>query len=110
MSMTGATAGELLSLMRSGEASSVEVTSACLDRIAAHDKQVAAFLFVDRADALHQAEEVDRKRRAGESLGPLAGLPIAIKDVLCTKGQPTTCASRMLAKFIPPYDAHVISR
>ena len=110
MSIVGATAGELLSLMERGEASCVEVTSTCLDRIAAHDKQVAAFLFVDRADALRQAEEVDRKRRAGETLGALAGLPIAIKDVLCTRGQPTTCASRMLANFIPPYDAHVITR
>lgn len=110
MSIIGATAGDLLGRMERGELSSVEVTTAHLDQIAARDGEVAAFLFVDRDAALRSAREIDQKRKSGQPLGPLAGLPVAIKDVLCTRGQPTTCASRMLEKFVPPYDAHVITR
>lgn len=110
MSITGATAGELLARMKQGDLSCVAVTTAHLDQLEAHDKKVAAFLFVDREGALKQASAVDRKRQAGEPLGKLAGLPVAIKDVLCTRGEPTTCGSRMLKKFVPPYDAHVITR
>src|SRR5205814_6361213 len=57
-----------------------------------------------------QAEAVDAKRRAGRPLGRLAGMPVAVKDVLCTRGVKTTCASRMLDNFVPPYDAHVVER
>jgi aspartyl-tRNA(Asn)/glutamyl-tRNA(Gln) amidotransferase subunit A len=71
---------------------------------------VNAFLNVDRERALAQARAVDDKRRRGERVGKLGGLPVAIKDVICTKGEPTTCASRMLKNFVPPYDAHVITR
>jgi len=60
--------------------------------------------------ALAQARAVDAKRKRGESLGALAGIPIALKDVLCTKGTPTTCASVSLREFVPPYDAHVVER
>src|SRR5207248_11796561 len=60
--------------------------------------------------ALGQARCVDEKRRAGQPVGVLGGLPVAVKDVLCTRGQPTTCASKMLKNFVPPYDAHVVER
>src|SRR5262245_27365255 len=104
-SIIGATAAELASLLSRGEVSAVAVTSAHLDRIAAHEGKIQAFLHVDRDDALRQAEAVDAKRKAGQALGKLAGLPIAVKDVACTVGQPTTCASRILQGFVPPYDA-----
>src|SRR5207253_2963259 len=74
------------------------------------DPTVRAFLHVDADSALEQARAVDLKHRRGEPLGPLAGVPVAIKDVLCTAGQPTTCGSKMLENFVPPYDAHVITR
>ncbi len=110
MSTIGATTDELLGRLERGEATSVEITTACLDRIAQQDQQVGAFLTVDRDGALLQAADVDRRRQAKQPVGALAGIPIAIKDVLCTKGLKTTCASRMLENFIPPYDAHVIGR
>jgi len=110
MSIIGATAGDLLARLERGELTSVEMTTAYLDRIEQLDGQVGAFLSVDRAGALAQAAAVDQKRHAKQPLGPLAGLPIAVKDVLCTIGQTTTCASRMLENFVPPYDAHVVSR
>ena len=81
-----------------------------MDRIERHDGAVRAFLRVDPAAALAQAEEIDRRRKAGKPLGPLAGLPVAVKDVLCTQGEPTTCASRMLENFRPPYDATVVAK
>lgn len=110
MAIAGASAHELLRALDAGEATAVEVTRAHLDRITAHDGTVQAFLHVDRDAALAQAEAIDRKRQAGQPLGRLAGLPVAIKDNLCTKGVPTTCASRMLENFVSPYDATVIER
>ena len=110
MSSIGATAGELLAGLEQGSLRSADLTTAYLDRISACDPRVQAFVFVDRDDALRQAAAVDARRAAGQPVGKLAGLPVAIKDVLCTKGQPTTCASRMLRNFVPPYDAHVITR
>ncbi len=110
MTLCGATAPELLAAMAAGDATAAEVTAAFLDRIAARDGDVHAFLHVDRDAALAQAEAIDRKRRAGEPMGLLAGLPIAVKDNLCTRGVPTTCSSKMLENFVPPYDATVIRR
>jgi aspartyl-tRNA(Asn)/glutamyl-tRNA(Gln) amidotransferase subunit A len=110
MSMTGATAGELLARMERGDLSCLEVTAASLDAVATHDEKVGAFLFVDRDASLRQAEDIDAKRKAGKPIGKLAGLPVAIKDVLCTIGQPTTCGSKILESFVPPYDAHVVER
>lgn len=98
--------GELLS---SGEISSVEITRAHLDRIAAVDGDVHAFLHVAE-NAIETAERVDARRRAGDSLGELAGIPIAIKDVLCTQDMPSTAGSRILEGWIPPYDATVVRR
>ncbi len=104
------TAAELLHLMSSGAASAEAVTAAFLESIRQRDSKVRAFLHVDEAAALDQACAVDAKRRRGEPLGPLAGLPIAIKDVLCTAGVRTTCGSKILQNFVPPYDATVITR
>ncbi len=110
MSLTTLTTGELLDRLDREEATSTEVVTAYLDRIAATDEQVGAFLHVDREAALQQATEIDRRRAAGENVGSLAGLPVAVKDNLCATGTPTTCGSRMLEGFAPPYDAHVIAR
>jgi len=104
------TAAELAAMVASGEASAVEVARAHLDRIAAVDERVHAFLHVDTEGALAAAAEVDRRRAAGETLGPLAGVPVAVKDVLATKGVPTTCASKILEGWRPPYDATVVRR
>ncbi|MGC1275590.1 MAG: amidase, partial [Planctomycetaceae bacterium] len=110
MTIVGATTGELLAGLSAGDVTAAALTEALLDRIAAQDAAIGAFLHVDREAAVAQAEAVDRKRIAGEPLGSLAGLPVAIKDNLCTKGMPTTCASRMLEKFVSPYDATVVER
>jgi aspartyl-tRNA(Asn)/glutamyl-tRNA(Gln) amidotransferase subunit A len=104
------TAAELRRLLADGGVSAEALTAQFLDSIRRRDPQVKAFLFVDEDDALDQARAVDAKRKRGDALGPLAGLPVALKDVLCTRGQPTTCASKILRRFRPPYDAHVVER
>jgi aspartyl-tRNA(Asn)/glutamyl-tRNA(Gln) amidotransferase subunit A len=96
-------------LLHSGQVSSVELTQACLDRIQAVDSQVRAYLTVTDELALAQAREADRRRREGDDT-PLLGIPLAIKDVICVRGAPTTCGSRILEHFTPPYDATVIQR
>jgi aspartyl-tRNA(Asn)/glutamyl-tRNA(Gln) amidotransferase subunit A len=108
--LTTGTATRLARLVASGEASAVEVTTAHLDRIAATDQRVHAFLHVDADGALAAAAEVDAARAAGSPLGPLAGVPVAVKDVLTTRGMPTTCGSKILAGWRPPYDATIVSR
>ncbi|PRY02127.1 Asp-tRNA(Asn)/Glu-tRNA(Gln) amidotransferase subunit GatA [Allonocardiopsis opalescens] len=108
--LTHRTAAELAAAIASGEVSAVEVASAHLDRISAVDDRVRAFLHVDVEGALNQAREVDRRRAQGEPLGPLAGVPIAHKDVFTTRGVPTTAGSKILEGWIPPYDATVTER
>ncbi|WP_375546806.1 Asp-tRNA(Asn)/Glu-tRNA(Gln) amidotransferase subunit GatA [Streptomyces gossypii] len=93
-----------------GEMTAVEVTEAHLARIAAVDEKVHAFLHVDREGALAQARAVDEKRARGEELGPLAGVPLALKDIFTTEGIPTTVGSKILENWIPPYDATVTKR
>ena len=105
-----ATAASLGEMIASGEVTSVEVTRAHLDRIAEVDGKVHAFLHVDAEGALAAAAAVDAKRAAGEPLGPLAGVPVAVKDVLTTRGVPTTCASKILEGWRPPYDSTVVAR
>ncbi|MER3387104.1 MAG: Asp-tRNA(Asn)/Glu-tRNA(Gln) amidotransferase subunit GatA [Microcella pacifica] len=102
-------AADLSARLTSGDVSSVEVTQAHLDRIAAVDGDVHAFLHVS-ADALDSAAAVDADRAAGKPLGELAGVPIAIKDVLCTLDMPSTSGSRILEGWVPPYDATVVAR
>ena len=109
-SLVHKTAAELAGLVAGGEVSAVEVARAHLDRIAAVDDRVHAFLYIDELGALAAAAEVDARRAAGEPLGPLAGVPVAVKDVLATKGVPTTCGSRILEGWRPPYDATVVQR
>jgi aspartyl-tRNA(Asn)/glutamyl-tRNA(Gln) amidotransferase subunit A len=103
------TAAELLSAQAQGE-SAERITQSYLDAIKHRDPKVQAFLHVDEAHALEQARAVDGKRKRGEAMGRLSGVPVATKDVLCIKSQPTSCASKILEKFTPPYDAHVISQ
>ncbi|MFC8846305.1 MULTISPECIES: Asp-tRNA(Asn)/Glu-tRNA(Gln) amidotransferase subunit GatA [unclassified Micromonospora] len=104
------TAAEIAALVAGGEASAVEVTRAHLDRIAAVEGRVNAFLHVDDEGALAAARAVDERRAAGEDLGPLAGVPVAVKDVLTTKGVPTTVGSKILQGWRPPYDATIVER
>jgi aspartyl-tRNA(Asn)/glutamyl-tRNA(Gln) amidotransferase subunit A len=110
MSLADLTAAELLDLLDRGETTSVEVTRAFLDRIEAQEETIAAFLRVEADRALAQAAAVDAKRRGKQRVGVLAGLPVAVKDVLCDRETLTTCASRMLADFRPPYDSTVVAK
>jgi aspartyl-tRNA(Asn)/glutamyl-tRNA(Gln) amidotransferase subunit A len=103
-------AAELADAMRAGTASAVEVTRAHLDRITATDTSVRAFLHVDAEGALTTAKSVDTRRAAGDELGPLAGVPLAMKDVVVTQGLPTTSGSKILQGWLPPYDATVTAR
>ena len=104
------TAVDLAAMITKGEATAVEVAQAHLDRIDAVDGRIHAFLHVDHQGALAAAAAVDAKRSAGESLGPLAGVPLALKDVFTTAGIPTTAGSRILEGWRPPYDAAVVER
>jgi len=103
-------AADLAGLIASGRASSREVTQAHLDRIEAVDAGVHAFLHVDGERALAAADAVDAKRSSGGQLGPLAGVPVAIKDIFCMSGAPTTAGSRILEGWRPPYNATVTQR
>ena len=104
------TAHELSDLLNRKEISSEEATAAIIDRIEAVDGRVQAYLTRTAEQALEEARAVDAARARGETLGPLAGVPMALKDNLCTEGVRTTCSSRMLADWVPPYDATVVRR
>ena len=106
--VTGLTAHDCRELLAAGGVSAVELTQAYLDRIAAVDGAVKAYLAVDEAGALATAAAVDAKPRGERQ--PWEGVPIALKDILCIRGMETTCGSRILKGYIPPYDATVISK
>ncbi|MET9021120.1 Asp-tRNA(Asn)/Glu-tRNA(Gln) amidotransferase subunit GatA [Actinopolymorpha sp. NPDC004070] len=108
--LTRLTAARLAELVSTGEASAVEVTQAHLDRIGKVDDRIHAFLHLDTEGALAAARQVDDRRAAGDALGPLAGVPLALKDVLTMKDVPTTCGSRILEGWRPPYDSTVVRR
>jgi aspartyl-tRNA(Asn)/glutamyl-tRNA(Gln) amidotransferase subunit A len=108
--LTRMTAAEIASAIAAGEVSAVEVTRAHLDRIEAVDPRVHAFLHVAGEGAVGAARAVDERRAAGEPLGPLAGVPLALKDVFTTVDMPTTCGSRILDGWQPPYEATVTQR
>ena len=101
---------DAIAQLNRGETSSVALTEACLQAISAHDPNIRAFLSVNADTALAQAKAVDDKRKAGQPVGKLAGLPVAVKDNMCVTGTKTTCASRILENFVPPYDAGVIEK
>ena len=99
MSLTDRSAAELLRDLNARKVSSVELTKAYLDQIQKHDGEIKAFLLVDPDAALARAKEIDDRRAAGKPVGKLGGLPVAIKDVICTQGVKTTCASKMLREL-----------
>lgn len=96
-------------LLKKGKLSSVELTKSCLERIAASDCFLKAFITVDEKGALRQAKNIDNQRQKSRS-GELCGIPFSIKDLLATKGLRTTCGSKILQNFVPPYDSTVVER
>jgi aspartyl-tRNA(Asn)/glutamyl-tRNA(Gln) amidotransferase subunit A len=106
--LTGLTMLELAARLRAGEVSSVEATRACLQRVAALDGKVRAFLKVDEPGALAAAEAADRRRREGAPASALDGVPVALKDIFLTEGVETTCGSKILQGFVPPFDGTAV--
>ncbi|MGE5599470.1 MAG: Asp-tRNA(Asn)/Glu-tRNA(Gln) amidotransferase subunit GatA [Bacteroidota bacterium] len=108
--ITDLSAADLAAKIRGGELSARETAQAYLDRAMKLEPGLHAFNTLDPAPVLAAAEAIDRRRSAGEELGPLAGVPVALKDNICTAGMPTTCSSRILEGFRPPYNATVAAR
>lgn len=108
--LLGQSAAELSENLAGGHVSAVEVTEACLDQISRVDGRVQAFLHVDGERAVERAREIDARRAAGEQLGRLAGVPLAVKDLFTMTGAPTTCGSRILEGWIPPYNSTITQK
>ena len=104
-------AARLNKLFLAGELSAVEIAESALNHIAQVEPAVGAFIHVAREHVLERAKKLDARRKAGDAeLGPLAGVPVAVKDNICTCGMETTCASRILKGYVSPYDATVVER
>ena len=103
------TIAQAMENMAAGELTAVELTKSCLDRVEEIDSELQAFISVDSEGAINQALEADKKRSKGK-YGSLCGVPLSIKDLLCTKNLKTTCGSRILENYIPPYDATVVGK
>ena len=111
MKLAEMTATQLKNCLDKGETSCVEIMNSVLEQIRQREPSVQAFITLrDESDLILDADRIDQRRKRGEKVGALAGLPVAVKDNICTRGLRTTCASKMLADFIPPYDATVIRR
>lgn len=110
MSLHSLTVSEARELLAKGEVSSVDLAKAMLDRISQVDDKVKAFVTVCADKALAQAQEVDDRFAKGEGLGPLAGIPMVLKDNMCTEGVLTSCSSKILKGFVPPYNATVVEK
>ena len=110
MSVLKKSAAEQAKALAAKEISASELVKAHYEQIKAVDKDVKAFLYLDEKNALAQAEQIDKKRAAGEKLSPLAGVPLALKDVMVQENVPTTCGSKILEGWRPPYDATVVSK
>jgi aspartyl-tRNA(Asn)/glutamyl-tRNA(Gln) amidotransferase subunit A len=96
-------------MLKNGQITSVELTKAVLERIEAVEGRVKAFVTLCPEKALKMADAADRRIAKGDA-GPLTGIPLAVKDLFCTRGLPTTCSSKILEGFVPPYDAHVVEK
>lgn len=101
---------ELSDMLKNKEISSVELTQSVFSRIKAVDDKVNAYVTLNEEEALKEAQEIDRKRADGEQLSDIAGIPIGIKDNISTKGLKTTCSSKMLGNYVPPFNATVINK
>ena len=102
---------DLIHLQQSGALSAVDIAKAALQRISETEAALRAYTYrLDPVSVLEQAEQIDSRRKSGQPLGPLAGIPVAVKDVLCTSDMPTTCSSRMLKDFVSPYEATVVKK
>ncbi|HAN10321.1 MAG TPA: Asp-tRNA(Asn)/Glu-tRNA(Gln) amidotransferase GatCAB subunit A [Clostridiales bacterium] len=110
MELHDKTVHELCDMLDKNETTSVELTKACFKRIKEVEDKVQAFITITEDSALKQAEEKDKKRKNGEVIGKLHGIPMAIKDNICTEGILTTCGSKMLGNFVPPYTATVVNK
>jgi aspartyl-tRNA(Asn)/glutamyl-tRNA(Gln) amidotransferase subunit A len=110
MELYSLTIHELHDMLRRGETSSEAVTDSVLGRIRSVDGKVRAYITVTEDVARAQAKEADRRIKAGDASSPLLGIPVAVKDNMCTEGIRTTCASKILGNFVPPYDATVVAR
>lgn len=103
-------AAELRRLLNDGSVTTEALTAQYLTAIQEREPRIKAFLHIAAESALDQARKIDAKRQRGESVGLLGGLPVAVKDNMCARGEPTTCGSKILANFRPPYDAHVVTK